>query len=133
MKNKLSQISIILISYNSSKKLIKFIDKIPKETPILIIDNSKDLKLKKIFRNKKNVSVYFKKNMGYGSSINFAAKKINTKYFFVIQPDVRGINKKALITFSGIESIGINNLFSTAYSATKFPSSAYTLLKTDGS
>ena len=99
MKKKLSQISIILISYNSSKKLIKFIDKIPKETPILIIDNSKDLKLKKIFRNKKNVSVYFKKNMGYGSSINFAAKKINTKYFFVIQPDVRGINKKALITF----------------------------------
>ena len=63
MKNKLSQISIILISYNSSKKLIKFIDKIPKETPILIIDNSKDLKLKKIFRNKKNVSVYFKKNI----------------------------------------------------------------------
>ena len=83
MKNKLSQISIILISYNSSKKLIKFIDKIPKETPILIIDNSKDLKLKKIFRNKKNVSVYFKKNMGYGSSINFAAIKINTVNFVI--------------------------------------------------
>ena len=40
-----------------------------------------------------------KKNMGYGSSINYAAKKINTKYFFVVQPDVKGINKKALITF----------------------------------
>ena len=49
MINKLKKISIVLISYNSSKKLIKFIKDIPKQTPILIIDNSKDFKLKKNF------------------------------------------------------------------------------------
>ena len=99
MIKKLKQISIVLISYNSSTKLIRFIKNIPKNSPILIIDNSKDFNLKKIFKKNKNIRIYFKKNMGYGSSINYAAKKINTKYFFVVQPDVKGINKKALITF----------------------------------
>jgi GT2 family glycosyltransferase len=99
MIKKLKQISIVLISYNSSTKLIRFVKKIPKNSPILIIDNSKDFELKKIFKKNKNIRIYFKKNMGYGSSINYASKKINTKYFFVVQPDVKGINKKALITF----------------------------------
>ena len=98
MKNILKKISIVLVSYNSSLKIKKFIKKIPKETKILIIDNSKDINLKKLFRNKKNVKIFYKKNEGYSSSINFATK-INTPYFLVVQPDVSGINKKSLITF----------------------------------
>ena len=99
MIEKLKQISIVLVSYNSSFKLKRFIKKIPRSSPILIIDNSKDYKLKKIFKKYENVKIFFKKNLGYGSSINYAVKKIRTKYFFVIQPDVIGINKKSLITF----------------------------------
>ena len=99
MKNILKKISIVLVSYNSSLKINKFINIEPKETKILIIDNSKDINLKKLFRNKKNVKIFYKKNEGYSSSINFATKKINTPYFLVVQPDVSGINKKSLITF----------------------------------
>lgn len=99
MIEKLKQISIVLVSYNSSFKLKRFIKKIPRYSPILIIDNSKDYQLKKIFKDYKNVKIFFKKNFGYGSSINYAVKKISTKYFFVVQPDVVGINKKSLITF----------------------------------
>ena len=99
MKNILKKISIVLVSYNSSLKIKKFIKNISKETKILIIDNSKDINLKKLFRNKKNVKIFYKKNEGYSSSINFATKKINTPYFLVVQPDVSGINKKSLITF----------------------------------
>ena len=33
------------------------------------------------------------------SSINYAAKRTKTPYFFVVQPDVIGINKKALLNF----------------------------------
>ncbi len=99
MINKIQNISIVLISYNSTKKLIEFIKKIPRQTPILIIDNSKDFKLRKIFKKNKNISIYFKKNEGYGASINYAVKKIKTEYFFVIQPDVKGITKNSLVTF----------------------------------
>ena len=99
MNNALNQISIILVCYNSSIKLKRFLKKIPKEIQVLIIDNSKDYKLKKIFKNKKNIKIYFKKNDGYGSSINFAVKKIKTPYFLVVQPDVIGIKKDSLIKF----------------------------------
>jgi GT2 family glycosyltransferase len=99
MIEKLKQISIVLVSYNSSLKLKRFIKKIPRSSPIMIIDNSKDYQLKKIFKDYKNIKIFFKKNLGYGSSINYAVKKIRTKYFFVVQPDVIGINKKSLITF----------------------------------
>ena len=99
MKNILNKISIVLVCYNSSFKLKKFIQKIPSETKIYIIDNSKDYSLKKKFKNKKNIKIYFKKNDGYGSSINFASKKIKTPYFLVAQPDVSGIRKSSLIKF----------------------------------
>ncbi len=99
MRKILNKISIVLVCYNSSFKLKKFIQKIPNETTIYIIDNSKDYSLKKIFRNKNNVKIYFKNNDGYGSSINFAAKRIKTPYFLVVQPDVMGIKKSSLIKF----------------------------------
>ncbi len=99
MKNILNKISIVLVCYNSSFKLRKFIKNIPFETKILLIDNSKDYSLKKNFGKKKNIKVFYKKNDGYGSSINFASKKINTPYFLVVQPDVTGINKKSLLKF----------------------------------
>ncbi len=99
MKKILNKISIVLVCYNSSFKLKKFIKKIPNETKIYIIDNSKDYSLKRMFKRNKNVKIYFKKNDGYGSSINFAVKKIKTPYFLAVQPDVTGIRKNSLINF----------------------------------
>lgn len=111
MKKILNKISLVLISYKSSIKLKKFVKNIPNETKVLIIDNSKDYDLKKIFKNKKNISIFFKRNNGYGSSINYASKKINTPYFLVVQPDVKGITKKSLINFYKYAKL-INNNFS---------------------
>ena len=99
MSNILKKITIVLVSYNSSLKIKKFIKQIPKETQIFIVDNSKDLNLKKLFGNKKNIKIFYKKNEGYSSSINYASKRINTPYFLAVQPDVSGINKNSLITF----------------------------------
>jgi len=92
-------ITIVLITYQSSSKLSIFIKKIPPNVPIWIIDNSYDFKLKKIFKKNKNIKIFIKKNKGYSSSINFAAKKIKTPYFLVVQPDVKGINDRALKEF----------------------------------
>ena len=99
MKKILNKITIVLVSYNSSLKIKKFIKQIPKETKIFIVDNSRDFNLKKLFGNKKNIKIFYKKNEGYSSSINYASKKIDTPYFLAVQPDVSGINKNSLITF----------------------------------
>ena len=54
MRKILDKISIVIVCYNSSFKLKEFIQKIPNETKILIIDNSKDYLLKKLFGSKKS-------------------------------------------------------------------------------
>ena len=107
----MNKVSIVLISYKSSDKLKKFIKNISPAVPIYIIDNSYDYNLKKIFKKKKNVKIFIKKNEGYGVSINYAAKKIKTPYFLVVQPDVKKINNKALKKFLKC-AIGIKNKFS---------------------
>ena len=57
----LSNITIVLITYKSRDKVINFIKNIPKLSPIIIIDNSNDFKLKKKLIKKKNIRVYLKK------------------------------------------------------------------------
>ncbi len=103
------KITIVLISYKSEEKLKKFVGNIPSSVPVYIIDNSKDFNLKRIFKKRKNIKVFFKKNEGYGSSINYAASKIKTPYFLAVQPDVKNINSKALYEFLKYAIITKNN------------------------
>jgi GT2 family glycosyltransferase len=87
--NNFNQISIVLITYKSEKKINKFIKKIPKKIKTIIVENSNNYKLKKNIEKKyKNIKVYIKKNEGVSASLNFATKKIKTKYFLQISPDI---------------------------------------------
>lgn len=82
--------TIVIIGYKSRDKILKFIKKIPKNVKTIIIENSKDYKLKKIINNKKNnIKIYLTKNNGVSSSINFASKLVKTKYFLQISPDIK--------------------------------------------
>ena len=99
MKKKFNKVSLILVSYKSSKKIEDFIKQISNQIPIIVIENSKDIRIKDKLKKRKNIKVILSKNNGYGSSINFAAKKIKTKYFLVSNPDIQGINLKSLINF----------------------------------
>lgn len=94
-----NKITIVLISYHSYKKIFNFLKTIPKNIPILILENSKDKNIKDIKKKYYNINLIYKKNNGYGASINFASKKIKTEYFFVVQPDVIGVNKKSINKF----------------------------------
>ena len=89
MKNYYNKSTIVLISYKSEQKIYDFIKRIPKKIKIIIIENSNNIELKKrIEKKNKNIRVFIKKNEGVSSSINFAVKKIKTKYFLQISPDI---------------------------------------------
>lgn len=82
-------LTIIIPSYRSGKLILSHIKNLSNKYKIIIIENSYDLNLKKKINDKyPNVSVYLKKNIGYGRAVNFASKKVKTKYFFVMNPDV---------------------------------------------
>ena len=81
-------LTVVIPSYKSRNRILSHISKLSKKLNIIVIENSEDINLKKRISKKfKNTKVYLKKNIGYGRAINFAAKKINTKYFFVMNPD----------------------------------------------
>ena len=73
------EVSIVIVSYKSKKKILKFLEKISKYKKIIIIENSNDLdfkqELSKIYQN---VEIYFPNNIGYRFSANYSPKKINT-------------------------------------------------------
>ena len=81
--------TIILISYKSEKLILNFIKKLPKLIPIIIIDNSNSLLLEDVVKKEySNLEVFIKNNDGVSAALNFAVKKIKTKYFLQISPDI---------------------------------------------
>ena len=89
MKKYYEQLSIIIITYKSDEIIFDFVKKIPKKLKIIIVENSKNLNLKKKLEKKyKNLKVYLRKNEGVSSSLNYAVKKIKTKYFIHLSPDL---------------------------------------------
>ena len=87
-------LTVVIPSYKSRNRIISHISKLSKKLNIIIIENSEDINLKKQISKKfKNTKIYLKRNIGYGRAINFAAKKVNTKYFFVMNPDTTIYNQ----------------------------------------
>jgi len=84
-----NKLTILLIAYKSEKKIYSFIKKIPKTLKVIIIENSNNILLKENIEKKyRNIKVFIKKNDGVSSSINFGVKRIKTKYFLQVSPDI---------------------------------------------
>ncbi len=103
-------ITIVIPSYKSGKFIFSHLKKISKKINIIIIENSKDKKLKKEMETKnKNVRVYLKNNIGYGNAINYGSKFVKTKYFFVMNPDTiiyKNTIKNLLLEAKKIKNFG---------------------------
>lgn len=83
-------LTIIIPSYRSNDLILTHIKNLSNKFKIIVIENSNDKTLKKKIENKYiNVDIYLKKNIGYGKAVNFASKKVKTKYFFVMNPDTK--------------------------------------------
>ena len=81
-------LTIIIPSYRSKKLILPHLKRLYKKFKIIIIENSYDKSLEEIIKkNYLNVNIYLKKNLGFGRAVNFAAKKVDTKYFISMNPD----------------------------------------------
>ena len=82
------KLTIVIPTYKSHKIIFKLLKTISRTYKIIIIENSFDNRFKnRIEKKYLNAKVYLKKNIGFGRAINFAAKKIKTKYFISVNPD----------------------------------------------
>lgn len=93
-------ITVVLISHKSKKKVLKFIENFSEKISVIVIENSADYTIKEdLNKIKKNIKLIFSENNGYGSAINLARKSVNTDYFIVFNPDVYDVSEDILKKF----------------------------------
>ena len=113
-------LTVVIPSYKSRNRIISHISKLSKKLNIIIIENSEDINLKKQISKKfRNTKVYLKRNIGYGRAINFAAKKVNTKYFFVMNPDTTIYNQTLKNLINAAEKIKLFGMMSPEHISKK--------------
>lgn len=100
MNDSYKEVTVVVVSHRSKKKVFNLIKNISINFKIIIIENSNDKLIKSELPDiHKNTQVIFSENNGYGSAVNLARKNINTKYFFVLNPDMRKIDDKLINVF----------------------------------
>ena len=90
MKISKKNLSVLIVTFRSSKIIERCIKSISKDIDIVIIDNSNDYFLKKKIEKKySNVRFFLSnKNLGMGAGNNLGFRFIKKNYVFIINPDV---------------------------------------------
>ncbi len=89
MKLNLQDITFIIVSFRAEKVIHSCIDSLPENSKIIIIENSNNINLKKDLETKyDNIEVIINENQGMGASNNIGIKKAQTKYVYILNPDV---------------------------------------------
>jgi len=86
----LNNLTFIIVTFKSDHVIHECIESLPKESSIIIIENSNDLKLKEKLETKNSkIKVIVQENKGMGAANNIGIKLCKTDYAFVINPDVK--------------------------------------------
>ena len=89
MKLNLDDITFIIVTYQSEHIIKNCLDSLPRDSKKIIIENSNNINLKRDLESKyDNIEVILNENLGMGASNNIGIKKANTKFAFILNPDV---------------------------------------------
>ena len=105
-------ISILVLSHKSTILVINLIKRFYNKFPIIVVDNSDDLELKRILNAEYPRVIYLSiDNNGYGAAINFGSNFIKTKYFLILNPDIEDLDDRKIILFKDA-ALKLNDNFS---------------------
>ena len=90
MNKKFTDLTVILVSFKSDEQITRLVSKIDKRIKIIIVENSLNKDFKNFIEKKyENIKVIIpRSNKGWGSAINYAIKKIRSKYIMTLDCDV---------------------------------------------
>ena len=90
MEINLNNITFIIVSFKSEKIIDDCLKSLPKNSKIIVIENSNNYNLKKSLELKyDNIEVLISENNGMGASNNLGISKSETKFAYVLNPDVK--------------------------------------------
>ena len=86
----LNNLTFVIVTFKSDHIIYECIESLPKDSNIIIIENSNNLELKKKLEEKySKINVIVQENSGMGSANNKGIQLCKTDYVFVINPDVK--------------------------------------------
>ena len=90
MELNLNNITFIIVSFKSEKIIDDCLKSLPKNSKIIVIENSNNYNLKKSLELKyDNIEVLISENNGMGASNNLGILKSETKFVYLLNPDVK--------------------------------------------
>jgi len=90
MELNLNNITFIIVSFKSEKVIDDCLKSLPKNSKIIVIENSNNYNLKKSLELKyDNIEVLISENNGMGASNNLGILKSETKFAYVLNPDAK--------------------------------------------
>ncbi len=118
----LKEITFIIVSYKAKKIIYNCINSLPKLSKKIVVENSYDQDLKSDLESKyDNIEVILNENLGMGASNNVGIKKANTKYAFVLNPDVIFKENTFFNLASAVKNIDNFSIISPINSDKDFP------------
>tara|TARA_B100000401_G_C52787538_1_gene711635 strand:- start:23 stop:853 length:831 start_codon:yes stop_codon:yes gene_type:complete len=92
---KSTDITFVIVTFNSEKIIEDCLNSLPNESKKIIVENSGNENLKiNLEKNFTNLKCYImKENLGYGRANNFGISLAETDYIFILNPDVKFSNK----------------------------------------
>ncbi|MDC3152082.1 glycosyltransferase family 2 protein [Candidatus Pelagibacter sp.] len=94
-------ITVVTVLYNSKELAQSFFGNL-ENFRIIVVDNGRNEKILKKIKDYKNIKVISKnKNVGYGSAVNFAVENVTTKFFLILNPDLK-IDEKSILSMYNI-------------------------------
>jgi N-acetylglucosaminyl-diphospho-decaprenol L-rhamnosyltransferase len=89
----LNNLTFIIVTFKSEYIIHECIKSLPKNSNIIVIENSNNQQLKKILEEKyPKIKVIIQENSGMGSANNKGIRLCKTDYAFIINPDVKFYN-----------------------------------------
>ena len=85
-----ADVTVVTVSYNSSRVLPKLIESLPRDVQIVIVDNAgQDAEALDALAEPGRIRVFHnKRNKGFGPACNYGVKQVETEFVFLLNPDV---------------------------------------------
>ena len=115
-----SEITFVITTFNSDNIINNILKNIPKNSEIIVCENSENYKLKVQLEEKyENLKCIVNKNIGYGAANNLGIKFAKNPYVFIVNPDV-ALNKEKLAQIINILEKEKNFAIAAPYETSEF-------------
>ncbi len=100
---KSNELTIVIVTFKSEDKIINCLKSISQETPVIVVENSKDNNFKQKIENEFSNAkcILTGENRGYSIANNIGLKLVKTKFALVLNPDTI-LEKNAIKNFLDI-------------------------------